>query len=133
MNETKYRQTKQRKVILEELRKTKTHPTAEELFFLVKKHIPNISLGTIYRNLDFLKKQKQILELSLEKNFNHYDGNIQKHYHFYCKKCKKIFDIYQLKIFKNLENMLLKKHNFYIEDYTLNFYGYCANCKKNTK
>ncbi len=123
------RDTKQRKIIFEELKKLKTHPTAEELFLLVKQRIPSISLGTVYRNLDLLKKQNKILMISIEKNFNRYDGNSQKHHHFYCNQCKKIFDIDQLNIFEKIKHALSKK-KFQVTDYKINFYGYCKKCKK---
>ncbi|MFQ3675975.1 MAG: transcriptional repressor [Endomicrobiia bacterium] len=124
------RQTKQRKIIAEELSKLKTHPTAEELFLLVKKHLPNISLGTVYRNLDFLKKQGKILELDFQENFKRYDACTKNHYHFYCNKCKKIFDIEELETLKKLKNKLQHEINFHITNYNINFYGYCKKCKK---
>jgi len=133
MKKITHRQTKQRKLILKELSKLKTHPTAEEIFLLVKKQQPSISLGTVYRNLNFLKKQNKILELSLEKNFNRYDANIHKHYHFYCNKCKKIFDIEQLSILEKLKNELYNKINFQVINYNINFYGYCKKCNNSIK
>ncbi|HKI82610.1 MAG TPA: transcriptional repressor, partial [Pseudodesulfovibrio sp.] len=58
-----FRLSKQRKVILEELRKVKSHPTADEVYDMVRKIIPRISLGTVYRNLEFLSSKGLVLKL----------------------------------------------------------------------
>ena len=63
MSQPQTRMTRQRMVILEELRKVKTHPTADELYAMVSTRMPRISLGTVYRNLDFLTESKEILKL----------------------------------------------------------------------
>ena len=63
MSQPQTRMTRQRMVILEELRKVKTHPTADELYAMVRTRMPRISLGTVYRNLDFLTESKEILKL----------------------------------------------------------------------
>ena len=60
MSQPQTRMTRQRMVILEELRKVKTHPTADELYAMVRTRMPRISLGTVYRNLDFLTESKEI-------------------------------------------------------------------------
>lgn len=59
MAQVQTRMTRQRAVILEELRKTATHPTADELYSIVRRRLPRISLGTVYRNLDFLGRQRR--------------------------------------------------------------------------
>src|SRR5512143_488820 len=89
----KYRMTKQKRVILEVLKNTKIHPTADWVYDKVKKKIPNISLGTVYRNLNILKSQGEILELCYGKGFSRFDGNSMPHYHFTCEHCGRILDV----------------------------------------
>ena len=85
--------SRQRQVILSELRKLKTHPTADDLYLIIKKIMPNISLGTVYRNLNLLAEQGVILKLENAGTIKRFDGNAIKHYHFRCKKCHEIIDI----------------------------------------
>ena len=69
------RKTKQRELILKTLRSTDTHPTADWIYEQVKKEMPNISLGTVYRNLGILKESGEILELNYGSKYSRYDGN----------------------------------------------------------
>ena len=85
--------TRQRAVILEELRKTKTHPTADELYGMVRQRLPRISLGTVYRNLDFLADSGTIRRLEACGTTKRFDGDISAHQHIRCVVCGKIGDI----------------------------------------
>ncbi len=87
------RMTPQRKVILEELRKVTTHPTADELYEKVRKRLPKISLGTVYRNLDLLSSAGIIKKLHLEESQMRFDGNIEPHNHIYCVNCGRVADV----------------------------------------
>ena len=88
------RMTQQRAVILEELRKLKTHPTADELYHIVRQRLPRISLGTVYRNLLFLTESGQILKLELSGSINRFDANMEPHQHVRCMCCGCIGDIF---------------------------------------
>lgn len=85
--------SKQRDAILRYLCSVTTHPDAEEIYIAVKRDIPNISLGTVYRNLNLLVQRGEILRLSLDEGFDRYDGNPAPHYHFKCTQCRKVIDI----------------------------------------
>ncbi len=87
------RLTRQRAFILEELCKVKTHPTAEELYEMVRKRLPNISLGTIYRNLDFLASVGQVQKMELAGSIRRFDGNTHPHGHVKCVVCGKVADV----------------------------------------
>lgn len=87
------RMTKQRTVILEELRKLSSHPTADELYLIVRAKMPHISLGTVYRNLCFLSEQGKILKLEMPGNVYRFDGNTEPHQHVRCIYCGKVADI----------------------------------------
>lgn len=85
------RQSKQRQVILEELRKIKTHPRGDELYAIVRQRLPNISLGTVYRNLNELEQEGNALEIYCG-DFVRYDGNVAPHDHFICRVCRRVWD-----------------------------------------
>ncbi len=84
--------SKQRELILQVLRSTDTHPTVQWVYEECRKIMPKISLGTVYRNLTELKKDGQIVEISVGDGFQHFDGNIKDHLHFHCNKCGAILD-----------------------------------------
>lgn len=93
MSQTQTRMTRQRMVILEELRKVRTHPTADELYTLVRTRMPRISLGTVYRNLDFLAETKEILKLEAAGSIRRFDGDTRPHQHVRCTVCGKVGDV----------------------------------------
>jgi Fur family transcriptional regulator, ferric uptake regulator len=93
MAQTQTRMTRQRAVILEELRKVKSHPTADEVYSLVRERMPRISLGTVYRNLDFLAATGEILKLESAGSIKRFDGDISWHQHIRCSQCGCIGDI----------------------------------------
>ena len=84
--------SRQREEIIRVLRSTDTHPTAAWVYSKVKEAIPNISLGTVYRNLAALSVSGEILSLSVGDGFEHFDGNAAPHAHLHCRSCGKIFD-----------------------------------------
>ncbi len=85
------RGSRQREVILEELRKLKTHPRSDELYLLVRRRLPHLSLGTVYRNLDRLQRDGLALEIYCG-DFVRYDGNVSPHSHFLCRRCRRVWD-----------------------------------------
>lgn len=93
MAQVQTRMTRQRAVILEELRKTKTHPTADELYSIVRERLPRISLGTVYRNLDFLADSGEIRRLEAAGSTKRFDGDISNHQHVRCIQCGCIGDV----------------------------------------
>ncbi len=120
------RYSKQREALLELLRSTKTHPDAEWLYTGLRKKYPNISLGTVYRNLRQLSDSGEILELSYG-NASHFDGDISPHYHMQCISCKKIIDIPREKVSLNVRS----ENGIQIEGFDLVLNGYCHECKNN--
>lgn len=123
----KYRMTKQKRVILEVLKNTKSHPTADWVYDKVKKKIPNISLGTVYRNLNILKNQGEILELSYGKGFSRFDGNASNHYHFTCENCGKILDV-ETPIASDVEKEISAHMGVKVSKHRFEFYGSCPDC-----
>ena len=122
------RLTSQKQIILDYLKSVKTHPSAEKVYLAVKKKLPRISQGTVYRILNNLKEKKgaQIIPV---KGIAHFDGDTSSHAHFICAKCHRIFDIFDVctecKIIKSKKTKVGK-----ITSYQIYFYGICKYCSK---
>lgn len=119
----KLRNTAQRKEILYILKNTKIHPTAEWIYEEVQKIRPDISLGTVYRNLKVLRDQGKILELH-DGAKARYDGIIEPHAHFICEKCG---DITDLSISGSLPKWV-SLENFRINSFLILLHGQCPEC-----
>ncbi len=126
------RKTKQREAILSVLRDTKSHPTADWIYQQVRKKVPNVSLGTIYRNLKILAETGEIQELSYGSTYSRFDGNPEIHYHFVCQKCGSITDI-DMDAIENLESLVEKELRVKVTDHRMEFYGLCNHCLNTTK
>ncbi len=125
-NNKKERLTSQRKIILDYLKSVDTHPSTEEVYLAVKEKLPQISLGTVYRNLKKLKCSGKIHEINCNScGAAHYDGNISPHAHFFCEKCGKIFDIKE-----KLKEVDKKVKIGKVKNYQIYFYGICKKCSK---
>ncbi|MFZ3172683.1 MAG: transcriptional repressor [Carboxydocellales bacterium] len=122
------RMTKQKKVILEVLRSTKTHPPADWIYLNARKVLPNLSLGTVYRNLNILKDMGEILELNYGSTLSLYDGNPHEHYHFVCESCGEVTDL-GISVQNELNNRAALELGAEIKFHRLEFYGICLECK----
>lgn len=128
-----YRLTRQREVILEEVRKACNHPTADEIYENVRRKLPHISMGTVYRNLDVLAEFGLIKKIEPDFPQMRFDGNTKKHYHITCLHCGAIEDAPiepSDNSLKNLENALgnLTKHGIF--GHKLEFIGLCSKCRE---
>ena len=85
--------TRQRRIILEELRQLRNHPTADDLYEIVRKRLPRISLGTVYRNLDMLSRTGAILRIEMGGAQYRFDGNPLPHSHVRCRECGRVADV----------------------------------------
>ena len=126
---TKTRMTKQRKTILKVLKNTNSHPTADTIYEEVKKEIPNISLGTVYRNLNLLADKGKITVINYANDQSHYDGNTENHYHFRCNNCDNVFDLELNLIDKKINNKVENNTDFIVDNHRLEFYGLCPSCQ----
>ena len=124
----KLRMTRQRLVILQGLQVHGSHPAADEVYTLVRKKLPKISLGTVYRNLDILSRGGLIKRISLGDGQSHYDGRIDQHYHIRCVECGKISDV-SADEFGDLDAAAKSACEFEILNHQLQFEGVCKNCK----
>ena len=119
--------SRQREEIIRVLRSTDTHPTAAWVYSKVKEAIPNISLGTVYRNLAELSVSGEILSLSVGDGFEHFDGNAAPHAHLHCRSCGKIFDA---PVHGDPLADIARANGFEPEISVYIEYGVCEKCKK---
>jgi Fur family ferric uptake transcriptional regulator len=120
------RVTRQRTIILEELRKVAVHPTADEIYAIVRRRLPRISLGTVYRNLDLLAEQGEISKIESAGNSKRFDGNIRPHQHVRCQKCGRMADIMLPVPVPDTRHIVLP--GFTITAARLEFDGLCDAC-----
>jgi len=125
------RATRQRQIILEEVRRSRTHPTADEIYDRVRSRLPRISLGTVYRNLDVLAANGDIVKLTPGRAQMRFDGNLADHYHMTCVHCGRIEDL-SLPASDNpmdiLEKMTTHLTKYGVFGHKLEFVGVCADC-----
>ena len=124
------RMTLQRKVILEELRRRNAHPTADMLYAEVRKRLPRISLGTVYRNLEVLTALGEIQTLEMSGSQKRYDGIPEKHYHIRCIHCERVDDA-PIAPLNQLEDALYGATVYTIMGHRLEFVGLCPECSRN--
>lgn len=123
--------TNQKKIILDYLKSTEIHPSAETVYLEVKRKLPQISRGTVYRILNDFKERGEIREIPL--GVSHYDGDVSSHAHFICQKCGRISDIFDFcRECRFLKRKLRRKKGKIseINSYQMYFYGLCKKCQK---
>ncbi len=122
--------SRQREAILNVLRSTNTHPTAGWIYEKVREQIPNISLGTVYRNLTELCQSGEILSVDVRDGQEHYDGDNSPHLHLRCKNCNSLTDV----VLRNDPmNLIAIENGFTPEISVYVVYGVCKNCTKSEK
>ena len=129
MNPPLQRMTRQRTVILDTLCHLRSHPTADELYELVRRQIPSVSLGTIYRNLDVLAKSGRVRRLESGANQARFDAELSPHHHVRCRGCGKIDDVTSTPGTR-IERPEWSEHGFEITDYRIEFDGLCPACRR---
>lgn len=123
-----FRYSKQRELIYENLMNRNDHPTASQVYEDLKVNHPELSLGTVYRNLNFLVNEKRIRCIDLGNTTDHYDALTIPHHHFVCQRCKKIYNVFldnkdDIANLKTSTNHLIKQINIVMS-------GICENCLK---
>ncbi|MDY2599300.1 MAG: transcriptional repressor [Lachnospiraceae bacterium] len=120
--------SKQRETIKEYLRSTTEHPTADMVYDKVRETFPNISLGTVYRNLSLLEEIGEIIKISTGVGPDHYDYNTAPHYHFICRGCGHVMDI-DLDFADELMTQVQESTDLAIESCSVLFTGLCPDCE----
>ena len=121
--------TVQRRVIMDELRALKTHPTADELYRIVRIRLPKISLGTVYRNLSILADSGMIRRLDSAGRQTRFDADISPHYHLCCDVCGAVEDLSSER-FRNIADAVAPHLTGRIRNWNIDFSGLCRSCEK---
>ena len=120
--------SRQREIILDTLKENVVHPTAEYLYSILKSRgDSNISLATLYRNLNQLAQNGVIKKIDGLETSSHYDHNIHEHYHFICEKCKRVFDVSSdvaVDVVKKTE----QETGFLVKNHDIILSGICKDC-----
>ena len=131
-NSQAIRMTESRKAILSVLGRTTAHPTADEVYLMVRAKLPKVSLGTVYRNLDVLAKQGLIRTLAAAGEQRRYDGMLDDHHHIRCEVCGRVDDI-ELGNTERLAELVVDGGGYDVHGYRLCFIGVCRECAGNGK
>ncbi|MCL7487790.1 MAG: transcriptional repressor [Desulfobulbaceae bacterium] len=123
------RLTTQRQIILEELSKVKTHPTASELYDMVRKRLPRIGLGTVYRNLELMAENGMILKLEVGGTQKRFDATTDTHYHIRCSGCGRVDDI-DTPVVDDLVREAAEATSYEVLGHHVEFSGRCPSCLK---
>ena len=126
--EKRMRLTIQRQILVEELRKVTTHPTADELYDLVRKRLPRIGMATVYRNLELLSECGIIKKLEIGGKQIRFDGNTSPHYHIRCNTCGRVDDMHIPRL-EDLDAQAADCCNYTILGHHIEFSGICPDCK----
>ena len=122
------RNTPQRRVILQELCQLKSHPTAAELYAVVRRRLPRISLGTVYRNLEVLHEDGMIRKMEFAGAESRFDGTLDQHNHVRCTECGRIEDIFTLDPGQTPVQPP-ELAGFQVTGHRLEYFGICPGCR----
>jgi Fur family peroxide stress response transcriptional regulator len=121
--------SRQREAIKEFLMTRTDHPTADTVYANIRQEFPNISLGTVYRNLSLLSDIGEILKLSTGQGGDRFDGNATPHYHFICTECSSVIDL-EVKNLDHINELAGVNFTGQVDGHFTYFYGKCGNCIK---
>lgn len=121
------KKSKQRDMIKAFLMGRKDHPTADIIYMNVRQQNPNISLGTVYRNLTLLADIGEIQRLRVGDGVDHFDADTSEHYHFVCSECGSVIDL-EMENIDSINNIAGANFNGKIAGHVTYFYGSCGNC-----
>lgn len=122
------KQFKKRNAILSYLKSVDTHPSAEMVFTHLKQEIPDLSLGTVYRNLSLFKNQGLVQSVATVKGIERFDGCAEPHVHFICTCCDSVIDLHDMEIPLSLLSAGENNCGGRVESCQLSFVGTCREC-----
>lgn len=121
--------SEKREAIYSLIRNTKTHPSAEWVYNQLKDVYPNISLGTVYRNMSMFAEQGLIKSVGTVNGRERFDANTLPHSHFICEECDAVIDLEYLPYNKELDNSVVVNTGFEVKNHDVFFYGKCRKCR----
>jgi Fe2+ or Zn2+ uptake regulation protein len=120
------RNTKQLQIIWDTVKDDQSHPTADQIYDRVRKKMPSISLGTVYRNLQKLVSDEK-LQVLMRGRSQHFDPLVERHQHFICERCDRVYDVL-IDNQREIKPVKLPHEGFKVTSHQLAFYGTCKNC-----
>ena len=124
---------RKRDAILTCLRQTTVHPSAEWIYTQLKPEIPDLSMGTVYRNLTLFKDQGRIVSVGTVKGVERFDGNTDPHVHFICTECGAVVDLAAISVPEELNRAAATDSGGRVDTCQLTFTGVCMECLNNNK
>ena len=121
------RKTIQRSLVLETVQELQCHATADEIFDTIVKIHPNVSRGTVYRNLNLLSDIGEIRKMEMPSGADRFDHQCHEHYHARCVKCGRVFDV-EMDFIADMEKNIKNIHGFKFIGHDLIFKGICHEC-----
>ena len=128
--ERSIRYSKKREAILAAIQGTSCHPSAEWIYHTLKPTHPDLSLGTVYRNLVFFQQQGQVQSVGVVNGQERFDGNTAPHSHFVCTSCGAVIDLHRIPMDPALTTAVREQYGFEVQRHELTFYGRCQTCIK---
>jgi len=120
--------SRKREAILEKIRSTDTHPSAEWIYSSLKSEIPDLSLGTVYRNIAEFLREGLIISVGVVNGQERYDGTTNQHNHFICDECGSIIDIPYPVSLESIDQSVSETCGVKVMRHDLSFHGLCPNC-----
>lgn len=124
------KQFRKRNAILTYLRSVTNHPSAETVFTELKQEIPDLSMGTVYRNLNLFKQQGLAVIVATVKGVERFDGNTDPHVHFICTECDAVIDLMDMEVPESLKKIAQNCCGGNVTDCQLTFTGQCKTCNE---
>ncbi len=121
--------TKQKDLIYNAVVGSHNHPSADDVYNLLKPENPGLSLATVYRNLNTFADKGMLLRIPMPSGGARFDGTLDTHYHMVCERCGQLYDI-SLDHLNTLTQDVLGQSGFEVHSYNLLIYGVCKNCRK---
>lgn len=121
--------SKQRELIYRQVMNFPVHPTADEVYSALKAENPNLSLGTVYRNLNLLSENGMLMKIRIADGSDRFDGRTDNHYHMICDSCSKVYDV-EIEDMSDLSDKISKKYGHSLTEITLTLRGLCTGCIK---
>ena len=122
------KQFRKRNAILQYLQDTKAHPSAETVYADLKQQIPDLSMGTVYRNLNLFCQQGMASVIATVRGVERFDANTEPHVHFICSDCDSVIDLMQMEIPESLRSQAASQSGGEVELSSLSFTGRCCQC-----
>ena len=119
--------SRQRELIHRIVLENPIHPTADEVYALARAQETNISLGTVYRNLNLLSDMGEIIKISTPDGADRFDGRTVPHYHFFCTECGCMEDM-NMACMKQIDQLANEAFDGIVESHSITFYGKCSRC-----